>query len=509
MQSGLLQLLMPTLSSGVFGTTGQPAAEGSGTAFAQLFALLQGQLGDGMATDPAQALMAAKAALLAQANAGSDESGVAVETEALKTLEGLPPEALALLATLVPAGAPELSLEASALKSIVSDATPDDTAAALQWLKSLAGQEPDVPGVPGLAVTAGATAAVASAPGMAEVTPAPQSAKVTQAAPVAAVPVTVPVEATVVAQVAPEPAGPTQVAIQETVAAGLDGSKLPQAAVTTAEVVDLKVQKAAVRPQPVRSVPAVAVPPLHSDAVRPVAGPVPVVVEEAVVIAPLRQSGANGPATQFPLLRAADLLQSPVEPLAQASVVAAPDFGSALDQQAALGAQVKAVTTEAVVQPGTQPGLSSGLTLPELQAQAAKVVHSMVQDGEQRLTLRLIPEHLGEVRIEVRSEGGQVSVRILSANAAVRDALETHLHGLREAFVREGLTVQRVDVASNAPSLHTTGGSGHAGREAAYQPGNRGHNTPHPGAPQQYPNSSDFTPRRAAAAHRGTLNVFV
>ena len=75
--------------------------------------------------------------------------------------------------------------------------------------------------------------------------------------------------------------------------------------------------------------------------------------------------------------------------------------------------------------------------------------------------VRLIPESLGEVRIQMRLDAGAVSVRIDAANPAAHGLLTEHLAALRSSLEATGLTVERLAVnyaptAAHAPASPST-----------------------------------------------------
>ena len=77
----------------------------------------------------------------------------------------------------------------------------------------------------------------------------------------------------------------------------------------------------------------------------------------------------------------------------------------------------------------------------------------LVQSGAtQTWSVRLVPETLGELRIEITSQDSHVAVRLISPHGDVRDTLDGQLHHLREALMREGVDVTRVVVASQSSS---------------------------------------------------------
>ena len=66
------------------------------------------------------------------------------------------------------------------------------------------------------------------------------------------------------------------------------------------------------------------------------------------------------------------------------------------------------------------------------------------------ITIRLNPQELGFVRIEMEIQGGTVRAELQSENASVRDLLTHQLGRLRETLAGRGLVVERLEVA--APS---------------------------------------------------------
>ena len=171
--------------------------------------------------------------------------------------------------------------------------------------------------------------------------------------------------------------------------------------------------------------------------------------------------------------------------------------------------------------PGTESGPARA-TLESLPGETVKQIRYLVDRGAQTVRVRLIPESLGELRLEIRSAGDELSVRMLAANATVRDALETQVHGLREALAREGIQVHRVEVSTSMSQHTNTGGTpGH------HLPGQQGAGQQTPGQqPNEHPSNKQdgqpFAPRyeqpadtpdtatvRPLEAHQRSLNVFV
>jgi flagellar hook-length control protein FliK len=102
-------------------------------------------------------------------------------------------------------------------------------------------------------------------------------------------------------------------------------------------------------------------------------------------------------------------------------------------------------------------------TLGEFTVRAVRVLSA---DGEQSMTVRLVPETLGELKLVVRTVGESVHLHVVAASAAVRDALDGQMQSLRDALSREGIDLARVTVGSET-----------AGQQAsARQPGDESAN---------------------------------
>ncbi|MBE1553460.1 flagellar hook-length control protein FliK [Sporosarcina limicola] len=67
--------------------------------------------------------------------------------------------------------------------------------------------------------------------------------------------------------------------------------------------------------------------------------------------------------------------------------------------------------------------------------------------GTNRLLIKLYPEHLGQVRIELLQVNGIMTARILASTALGKEMLESQLHQLKNAFMQQNLQVERIDVS--------------------------------------------------------------
>ena len=146
-------------------------------------------------------------------------------------------------------------------------------------------------------------------------------------------------------------------------------------------------------------------------------------------------------------------------------------------------------------------------TLPTIASTSAERVRLMVAQGERSISVRLVPASLGRIQIEVRSIGDELSIRIVSASSAVREAFEGQVSVLRDALARDGIQVSRVDVVSTTANGTDLGGRSNPGQETL----------PRRRSPQSTTNSfvegntSSATSDRSSARvpEHGGLNVLV
>jgi flagellar hook-length control protein FliK len=75
----------------------------------------------------------------------------------------------------------------------------------------------------------------------------------------------------------------------------------------------------------------------------------------------------------------------------------------------------------------------------------------MVEQGKHTASLRLSPEHLGPLEIQISMNDDQASVYFGAANADTRAALENALPKLREMFASQGLSLTDAGVHREPP----------------------------------------------------------
>lgn len=100
-----------------------------------------------------------------------------------------------------------------------------------------------------------------------------------------------------------------------------------------------------------------------------------------------------------------------------------------------------------VTLPTAKPAQSEAL-LKEMQAIINRAQISNAQ-GITRLTIKLYPENLGTVRIELVQNDGVLTARILASTAHGRELLDNQAHQLKQAFAQQNIQVDRLDIAQS------------------------------------------------------------
>ena len=94
----------------------------------------------------------------------------------------------------------------------------------------------------------------------------------------------------------------------------------------------------------------------------------------------------------------------------------------------------------------TEKSAQSEALLKEMQAILNKAQISNAQ-GITRLTLKLYPENLGTIRIELVQNDGVLTARLLASTSHGRELLDSQAHQLKQAFVQQNIQVDRLDIA--------------------------------------------------------------
>jgi flagellar hook-length control protein FliK len=133
---------------------------------------------------------------------------------------------------------------------------------------------------------------------------------------------------------------------------------------------------------------------------------------------------------------------------------------------AAAGAQGPLTTappaTDPFAQPRLQEPVGGGRWADELGARLTL----MATRGEQHGALRLSPEHLGPLEVQIRTQDDKASVWFGASHADTRAALQEALPRLRELFAASGMQLGDAGVSREAPRQARTPGTDNTGGPA-------------------------------------------
>ncbi|MBT2681356.1 flagellar hook-length control protein FliK [Bacillus sp. ISL-35] len=71
----------------------------------------------------------------------------------------------------------------------------------------------------------------------------------------------------------------------------------------------------------------------------------------------------------------------------------------------------------------------------------------MNSGGTQKLFIKLFPEHLGSIRVELFQKDQTMMARIITTSGTAKETLESHINGLKQAFAAQNLSVERIEVS--------------------------------------------------------------
>ena len=161
-----------------------------------------------------------------------------------------------------------------------------------------------------------------------------------------------------------------------------------------------------------------------------------------------------------------------------------------------------AAKAEAPLAPPAPPAPPETVSLEIVRDFAVRSVRYLVTRGERTVTVRLVPESLGELHLEVTSAKEGLFVRLISANPAVREFLSEGLHNLRVALAESGVSAADVLVTADMASGHPAA----EGRTPEWAGSAR---SPGPAAPRLDVPAEAGLAHNTTSPHEGALNVLV
>jgi flagellar hook-length control protein FliK len=103
-------------------------------------------------------------------------------------------------------------------------------------------------------------------------------------------------------------------------------------------------------------------------------------------------------------------------------------------------------------------GGQSPVTMGEMKAPSADQIHHQVREKIEKgdfvgnrnsITLKLHPEELGELKINLRMDDQRLKVEIVTENRSVKEALVQNLDTLKETLSRQNISMDRFDVSAD------------------------------------------------------------
>lgn len=143
------------------------------------------------------------------------------------------------------------------------------------------------------------------------------------------------------------------------------------------------------------------------------------------------------------------------KPVVAAPVAAVPEQGAVFTLDGARPVQVAAAPAIPTPPPGSFHTPAGHLVSDnQLLNQVVDNLQLRSSGERSQMTLRLHPEDLGELRLEVVMEKGALKAHFHAQTAQVQDALERHLPRLREALESQGFKLDDVDVSVDSQQQH-------------------------------------------------------
>jgi hypothetical protein len=120
----------------------------------------------------------------------------------------------------------------------------------------------------------------------------------------------------------------------------------------------------------------------------------------------------------------------------------------------------------------SQPLDSTGVSQPLPGAQLAETIQQWLISssatatalGKNQLTIKLYPENLGHLKIDISTVNGQINARFHVDSGAVKQLLDQHLDSFRQALNLQGLHVNKVEIVQQPVSQSLSSASYYSGQ---------------------------------------------
>ncbi|KAF0219415.1 MAG: flagellar hook-length control protein [Geobacteraceae bacterium] len=123
------------------------------------------------------------------------------------------------------------------------------------------------------------------------------------------------------------------------------------------------------------------------------------------------------------------------------------------------------------VQPQTEAEAGKSGSHEHIMAQVKERLAALEpRSGDGQITLKLHPEQLGELRINVQMVDQRLKVEIVAQNQTVKDALMQNLDSLKETLSRQNITMERFDVSTGGQGSNQPFREGRQTAQTGYYP---------------------------------------
>ncbi|MBM7701869.1 flagellar hook-length control protein FliK [Metabacillus iocasae] len=96
-------------------------------------------------------------------------------------------------------------------------------------------------------------------------------------------------------------------------------------------------------------------------------------------------------------------------------------------------------------QTSNETELDSAQLMKQMQRLLSKA--SFIQNDQQsRLLIKLFPEHLGSLQIELIKQGNQFTARMVASTAQAKELLDGQIQALKQAFVNQQIQIDKIDI---------------------------------------------------------------
>ncbi|MBL4698563.1 MAG: flagellar hook-length control protein FliK, partial [Phycisphaerales bacterium] len=123
-------------------------------------------------------------------------------------------------------------------------------------------------------------------------------------------------------------------------------------------------------------------------------------------------------------------------------------------------------------------------------AQVQRGLASLMRSGDSEMTLKLTPGHLGEIRIQIKTNGDRLGIRFETSTQEASEFLKNSVNELSSALRSKGISLEQIQIdrapTPDEPNARPQDGVGHAPDHQ--QGGQDAQRHPNDGHPDQSPN---------------------